>query len=199
MDIGAWELKIDRGGNTYGQVQRYYVAVVQSLQRAKSPVLALSCVPMLYMELNGATLRVCGAACQKHKFLCEPLTPALHLYCVNNPAHMDTLVRCVCAIRCTLLKLAQFHTYLATQASPAPFQQTPRAVLPYYFGKAYPDACVEHPLSDQTHIPGDSQRQSRAPRQVCCMQQDRSRGGCRGPPCLGKCKMCPKLGRKLLL
>lgn len=59
MDIGAWELKIDTGGNTYGQIQRYYVAVVQSLQQARSPVLALSCVPMLYMELSAATLRVC--------------------------------------------------------------------------------------------------------------------------------------------
>ncbi|DBA70131.1 TPA: hypothetical protein ACH3X2_012288 [Trebouxia sp. C0005] len=27
MDIGAWELKVDTGGNTYGQIQRYYVAV----------------------------------------------------------------------------------------------------------------------------------------------------------------------------
>ncbi|DBA95807.1 TPA: hypothetical protein ACH3X1_001356 [Trebouxia sp. C0004] len=105
MDIGAWELKIDTNGNTYGQIQRYYVAVVQSLQQARSPVLALSCVPMLYMELSGATLRVCGAATLQHQFLCEPLTPALHLYCVNNPAHMDAVVRCVSAIRRTLASL----------------------------------------------------------------------------------------------
>ena len=124
-DIGAWELKTDAGGNTYGQIQRYYVAAVQSLQQGRSPVLALSCVPMLYMELSGATLRVCGAATSQHQFLCEPLTPALHLYCVNNPAHMGAIVRCVSAIRRTLSKLATFHEHLAAQASPTPFRQTP--------------------------------------------------------------------------
>ena len=161
-DIGAWELKTDAGGNTYGQIQRYYVTVVQRLQQAQSPVLALSCVPMLYMELNGATLRVCGAACLRHSFLCEPLTPALHLYCVNNRAHMDSLVRCVCAIRCTLLKLAEFHTHLAVQASPAPFHLNPSAFLPYYFAKAYPEAPVEQLLSQTRLIflvtPTDSQQ-----------------------------------------
>ena len=75
-DIGAWQLKTDAGGNTYGQIQRYYVTVVQRLHQAQSPVLAYSCVPMLYMELSGATLWVCGAACLGHSFLCEPLTPA---------------------------------------------------------------------------------------------------------------------------
>ena len=151
MDIGAWEIKIDTNGNTYGQMQRYYVAVVQSLQQARSPVLALSCVPMLYMELSGAALRVCGAATLQHQFLCEPLTPALHLYCVNNPAHMDAVVRCVSAIRRTLSKLATFHQQLAAQASPKPFQQTPSARLPYYFATAYLEASVQQLLS-QTRL-----------------------------------------------
>ncbi|KAL3161927.1 hypothetical protein ABBQ38_009010 [Trebouxia sp. C0009 RCD-2024] len=151
MDIGAWELKVDTNGNIYGQIQRYYVAVVQSLQQARSPVLALSCVPMLYMELSGATLRVCGAATLQHQFLCEPLTPALHLYCVNNPAHMDAVVRCVSAIRRTVSKLATFHQQLAAQASPTPYQQTPSACLPYYFATAYPEASVQQLLA-QTRL-----------------------------------------------
>ena len=151
MDIGAWELKTDTGGNTYGQIQRYYVAVVQSLQQARSPVLALSCVPMLYMELSSATLRVCGAATLQHQFLCEPLTPALHLYCVNSPAHMHAVVRCVCAIRRTLRKLATFNQQLAVQASPTPFQQSPSARLPYYFATAYPEASVQQLIS-QTRL-----------------------------------------------
>ena len=146
-DIGAWELKTDAGGNTYGQIQRYYVAAVQSLQQGRSPVLALSCVPMLYMELSGATLRVCGAATSQHQFLCEPLTPALHLYCVNNPAHMGAIVRCVSAIRRTLSKLATFHEHLAAQASPTPFRQTPSARLPYHLATAYPQALVQQLLS----------------------------------------------------
>lgn len=150
MDIGAWEPKIGRGGNTYGKMQRYYVAVVQSLQQARSPVLALSCVPMLYIELSAATLRVCRAATLQHQFLCEPLTTALHLYCVNNPAHMYAIVRCVSAIRRTLSKLATFHQQLAAQASPTPFQP-PSARLPYYFAIAYPEASVQQLLS-QTRL-----------------------------------------------
>ena len=69
------------------------------------------------------------------------------MYCVNNRAHMDTVVRCVCAIRRTLLKLAEFHTHLAVQASSAPFHLNPSAFLPYYFGKAYPETTVEQLLS----------------------------------------------------
>ena len=136
---------------TYGQIQRYYVAVVQSLQQARSPVLAFGCVPMLYMELSGATLRVCGAATLQQQFLCEPLTPALHLYCVNYLAHMDAVVRYVSAIRRTLSKLATFHQQLAAQASPTPFRQTPSASLPYYFATAYPEASVQQLLS-QTRL-----------------------------------------------
>ena len=92
--------------------------------------LAFGCVPMLYMELSGATLRVGGAATLQQQFLCEPLTPALPLYCVNNLAHMDAVVRYVSAIRHTLSKLATFHQQLAAQASPTPFRQTPSARLP---------------------------------------------------------------------
>ncbi|KAL3160871.1 hypothetical protein ABBQ38_009265 [Trebouxia sp. C0009 RCD-2024] len=183
MDIGAWQLKTDAGGNTYGQIQRYYVTVVQRLQQAQSPVLALSCVPMLYMELSGATLRVCGAACVGHSFLCEPLTPALHLYCVNNRAHMDTVVRCVCAIRCTLLKLAEFHTHLAVQALPAPFHRNPRAFFPYYFGKAYPEAAVEQLLSPTRLIflvtPKDSQQ--RLVKFVACSKNGAEAVACQEP------------------
>lgn len=178
MDIGAWQLKIDTGGNTYGQIQWYYVAVVQSLQQARSPVLALSCVPMLYMELSGATLRVCGAATLQHQFLCEPLTPALHLYCVNNPAHMDAVVRCVSAIRRTLSKLATFHQHLAAQASPTPFQQTPSARFPYYFATAYPEASVQQLLSQTKLIflvTTNSGQQRLVKFVPCC--QNRSQGG----------------------
>ena len=103
------------------------------------------------MQLSGATLRVCGAAALQHQFLCKPLMPALHLYCVNNPAHMDAVVRCVSAIRRTLSKLATFHQQLAVQASPTPYQQTPSACLPYYFATAYPEASVQQLLS-QTRL-----------------------------------------------
>ena len=30
-DTGSWALKTDAGGNTYGQIQRYYVTVVRRL------------------------------------------------------------------------------------------------------------------------------------------------------------------------
>ena len=198
MDIGAWELKINTNGNTYGEIQRYYVAVVQSLQQARSPVLALSYVPMLYMELSGATLRVCGAATLQHQFLCEPLTPALHLYCVNNPAHMDAVVRCVSAIRRTLSKLATFHQQLAAQASPTPFQRTPSARLPYYFATAYPEATVQQRLS-QTRLPGHHYKWSAAPCQICTLLPEQITGRYTSPPCLGRCPVCSRLGRQLEL
>ena len=152
MDIGGWVIKADTGGNTYGQTQRHYVAAVQRLQQAGRPALAYSCVPMLYMELNAATLRVCAAAYQEQSFLCEPLMPALHLYCVNNPAHMNMVVRCVTAIRVTLSKLAPFYTRLGQQESPEPFRQTPAAVLPYYFARARADARITQLLSRSSRV-----------------------------------------------
>ena len=76
---------------------------------SNTSVCGLSCVPMLYIEVNCASLRVYGAAYQSSKFLFEPLTPALHLYCTNNATYMETLAKCVCAIRSTVFKLAQLH------------------------------------------------------------------------------------------
>ena len=197
MDIGAWQLKLDTGGNTYGQIQWYYVAVVQSLQQARSPVLALSCVPMLYMELSAAILRVCGAATLQHQFLCEPLTPAPHLYCVNNPAHMDAVVRCVSAIRRMLTKLAIFHQQLAAQASPTQFQQAPRARLPYYFATAYPEASVQQLLSQTRLIflVTTNNGQQRLVKFVPCCQ-NRSQGGTQAHRAWARCPVCSRLGRQ---
>ncbi|KAL0056301.1 hypothetical protein WJX82_009745 [Trebouxia sp. C0006] len=56
------------------------------------------------------------------------------------------VVRCVCAIRCTLSKLAAFHQELAAQASPTMFRQNPSARLPYYFATAYPETSVQQLL-----------------------------------------------------
>ena len=71
MDIGAWELKIDTGGNTYGRIA---VLCGSGAEPAKSQKSCLGCVPMLYMEISGATLRVCGSATLQRQFLFEPLT-----------------------------------------------------------------------------------------------------------------------------
>ena len=197
MDVGAWELKIDTNGNTYGQIQRCYVAVVQSLQQARSSVLASSCVPMLYMKLSGATLRVCGAATVQQQFLCEPLTPALHLYCVNNPAHMAAVVRCVCAIRCTLSKLAAFHQELAAQASPTMFRQNPSARLPYYFATAYPETSVQQLLLQKLiFLVSTTNSQQRLVKFVPCCQNG-SWGGTEAHRAWAAAQCAPDLVSKL--
>lgn len=133
-----------------------------------------------------------GAAYAGRSFLCEPLSPGLHLFC----AHMDTVVRCICAIQCTLLKLARIHADLAMQALSAPFRQIPSALLPYYFGKAYPEALVVR-LFSQTNLIFrltlmDGQ-------QRCVKFVGWSQARYSGPPRLGTCQVCSQLGRHLML
>ena len=121
----------------------------RSATASNSPALAHSCLPMLYMELNCATLQVCAAAYRQGTFLCEPLTTALHLYCMDNATHMQTLVRCMCAIRCTLLKLAEFYQVFKAQPPVVPFRQFSDGTYPYLFGKAYPGAEIHQLLPNK--------------------------------------------------
>ena len=86
-------------------------------------------------------MRKLGAAYRSRNFLFEPLTPALHLYCTNNATHMETLAKCVCAIRSTVFKLAELHQKL--QMQPAPVSCKPSLDLPYFFATNYPDAIVQ--------------------------------------------------------
>ena len=139
-DLGGLELKTDSSGNTYGQCQQYYVTQALALHAAASPILSQTCKPMLWLEISCATLRVCAAAFFDGHFAFEPLTPALHLYVVNDPAHMMTLARCCSAIRKTFLQLAQLYTGISSQQVLPERSQHSSAALPYYISSLYPDA-----------------------------------------------------------
>lgn len=141
-DIGGVLLKTDSGGNTYGQCLKYYVGQVLALRENASPIFGHSCIPMLWLELSCATLRVCAAAFFDSHFVFEPLTPALHLYGINDPLHMLTLARCCNAVSQTLAQLARLYDSLALQKClPAGLQHSSTSI-PYHISKTYPDAQV---------------------------------------------------------
>ena len=107
---------------------------------------------------------------------------------------MDAVVRCVCAIRRTLRKLATFHQQLAEQASPSPFQQNPTACLPYYFATAYPEASVQQLLS-QTRLlflVTTTNGQQRLVKFVPCCQKG-SQGGTQAHRAWADAKCAPDL------
>ena len=141
-DIGGFGLNTDSGGNTYGQCQQYYVTQVLALRKAASPILRHSCNPMLWCELSCATLRICAAAFIGNCFAFEPLTPALHLYGINDPDHMLTLARCCSALRQTLAQLARLYSDVGLQQGKSERLQRTSPSVPYHISHLYPGAEV---------------------------------------------------------
>ena len=139
-DIGGFKLKTDSGGNTYGQCQQYYVTQVLALREAASPILRHSCTPMLWCELSCATFRICAAAFVGNCFAFEPLTPALHLYGINNPDHMLTLARCCSALRQTLAQLARLYNDVGLQQGQSEHLKHASPSVPYHISHLYPGA-----------------------------------------------------------
>lgn len=91
-----------------------------------------------------------------------------------------------------------YTPYCASFASTVSSQ--PKCISSILFCQSLPrSTCGAASLSDQTHIPGDSHRQSAASCQICTMQQQWSRGRYTGPPRLDTCNVCSSLGKHLML
>ena len=59
--MGQTELKTDAGGNSYGQCQAYYLSRVHdSMDPAVASNFQAHYCPILSLEINAASLRVCG-------------------------------------------------------------------------------------------------------------------------------------------
>lgn len=147
IDIGGIKLKTDSGGNTYAQCAQYYVSSsLKQRQKAKSPQLS-SCQPMLWCEISGASMRICAAGFFAREFALEPLTPALHLFAINDPEHMLVLARCCSAFRQALDGLAMHTRQLSSQEGPSQGLEPADPAVPYYIQEQYPGAEVRQLLS----------------------------------------------------
>ncbi len=144
-DIGGLVLKTDSDGNTYARCARHFVgsALVQreAAKRAHLSSLLSSCRPMLWCEISCPSLRICAAGFVAGEFAFEPLTPALHLFGINNPEHMLTLARCCSAFRQTLAHLA-----MSLQSQLSQDLHPPDTSAPYYIREQFSGADVRQLL-----------------------------------------------------
>ncbi|CAL5227260.1 g10190 [Coccomyxa viridis] len=99
------KLYADKGVHTRAAVLRHYQDFLAS-QDLTSGLLQQSCMPVLGMEIDNATLSVTGLAAIECTLLSEPLMHGLQLYRSNDPQHMLALATAMAAIRLTLDSLA---------------------------------------------------------------------------------------------